>query len=61
MEDQVFTVEEAAKYLKVHEQTVYKMVRSGQLPAVKIGREWRIHKETLDKFLKGELQTENNR
>jgi excisionase family DNA binding protein len=56
-DDQViFTVEEAAKYAKVHWQTIYRMVRSGQLPAAKLGREWRIHKEILDKYIKGELK-----
>jgi excisionase family DNA binding protein len=52
----IFTVEEAAEYARVHWQTIYRMVRSGQLPAAKLGREWRIHKEILDKYIKGELK-----
>lgn len=50
----VFTLAEAAKYLRVHPQTIYKMVRTGELPAAKIGRAWRIHKDTLDAYLKGQ-------
>lgn len=50
----VFTLEEAAKYLKVHEQTVYKMARDGSLPGWKVGRSWRFHKEIVDRLLKGE-------
>jgi excisionase family DNA binding protein len=50
--DQVFTVAEAAKYLKVHEQTIYKLLRSGKLKGAKVGKDWRIHKDILDEFLK---------
>lgn len=53
MKNPVMTIEEVAEYLKVHSQTVYKMVREGQIKAVKVGRGWRVHKETLDNYLKG--------
>jgi excisionase family DNA binding protein len=55
---QIFTIEQAAEYLQVHTQTVYKLVRSGGIPAAKVGRDWRIHKDTLDKYVKGELTKE---
>jgi len=48
----VFTVEEAARYLKVHEQTIYSLLRSGRLKGVKVGQQWRIHKEDLDEYLR---------
>jgi excisionase family DNA binding protein len=54
MQEEVFTLEEAAKYLKVHQQTIYKMARAGKLPGMKIGRSWRFHKDILDAMLKGE-------
>ena len=38
--------------LKVSRQHVRKMVRAGPLPAVKIGREWRIEKDYLKTFWK---------
>lgn len=50
----VFTIEEAARYLKVHEQTIYKLARDGSLPGWKVGRSWRFHRDTLDQLLKGE-------
>lgn len=52
MTDQVFTVAEAAKYLKVHEQTIYKLLRTGKLKGAKVGKDWRIHKDVLDDYLK---------
>jgi excisionase family DNA binding protein len=50
--DAVMTLEEAASFLKVSETTVYQLVRSGELKARKVGREWRILKSQLVEFLK---------
>jgi excisionase family DNA binding protein len=50
--DAVMTLEEAAAFLKVSETTVYQLVRSGELKARKVGREWRILKSQLVEFLK---------
>ena len=44
------TVEEAAERLGVEYKTVYRLVRSGELPAGKIGRLYRIREEDLDAF-----------
>ena len=57
--DAVMTLEEAAAFLKVSETTVYQLVRSGELKARKVGREWRILKSQLVEFLRlrGESMT----
>ena len=49
-----FTVREAATFLKVHIHTILKMVKEGNIKAVKIGREWRISQEEIDRLLRGE-------
>lgn len=49
----IFTPEEASRYLRVHEQTVYRRLRAGKLPGAKIGDQWRIRKADLDEYLKG--------
>lgn len=41
-QEEFLTIEETAKRLKISTMTVYRMARSGQLPAVKIGKAWRI-------------------
>jgi len=51
MTEKYMTVEEVAKYLQLHTQTVSRMAQRGDLPAVKIGRHWRFRKDTLDAFL----------
>ena len=46
------TVEEAGKVLRVGRNTAYELVRSGQLRSIKIGRQLRIPKGELVRFLK---------
>lgn len=45
--DDLLTVEEAAAYLRVSRATVWRWCKSQKVPAVKIGREWRILRQTL--------------
>lgn len=42
------TPSEAAEYLRVCKATVYKMIKSGKLPAVRAGRQIRIAKSNID-------------
>ncbi|NFI38018.1 helix-turn-helix domain-containing protein [Clostridium botulinum] len=51
MEDYIYTVDEVASILKVNKNTVYDLIRSGNLIALKLGR-LKITKVTLLKFLK---------
>ena len=48
---ELLTIQEIAMLLKVSRQHVRKMIRAGLLPAVKIGREWRVEKDYLKNFL----------
>jgi putative molybdopterin biosynthesis protein len=52
-----FTTEEAAHYVKVHPRTIQKLVRRKQLPASRIGRAVRIHKDDIDAFMKNHPAT----
>jgi excisionase family DNA binding protein len=45
------TVAEVADQLRVSNMTVYRLVQAGQLPAVRIGRSYRIRDEDVDRFL----------
>ncbi len=47
----LLTVKEVAAYLKTTRQQVRKMIQSGKLYAVQVGREYRIPEEALEAWL----------
>jgi excisionase family DNA binding protein len=49
--DGFLTVAEVAKYLRVSNMTVYRLVNSGQLAAVRVGRGYRIRERDVRKYL----------
>ena len=51
MEQKLLTAQEAAELLKVKKATVYEMVKRGEIPAVKIGKQVRIDREDLQRLL----------
>lgn len=53
-ENDVLTVQEAANFLRVDAKTIYKLVKTGEVRAAKIGRIIRIHKNALIDYLKGD-------
>lgn len=50
---QFFTVAEVAEMTRVSRMTVYRMVHSGELPAVRFGNSYRVPKSALDQLLSG--------
>ncbi len=52
--DHLMTVEEVARYLSLHELTVRRLAREGEIPAFKIGRQWRVKKDLLDRWIERE-------
>ena len=50
-EDKYYSIEEVAKMLKVAYLTVYRWIQSGKLVAYKAGKQYRIKKLDLDKFI----------
>jgi excisionase family DNA binding protein len=46
----VMTLEEVADYLRVHPSTIYRLLKKKQLPAFKVGSDWRFNLESIDKW-----------
>jgi len=46
----VLTLLEVARYLRVHPSTIYRLLKSNQLPGFKVGSDWRFNLEEIDKF-----------
>ncbi|MBB3525942.1 helix-turn-helix domain-containing protein [Rhizobium sp. NZLR1b] len=51
MPDEILTLPEVAQLLKVAERTVYTMAQKGQLPAFKVGGQWRFQRIEIDQWI----------
>jgi excisionase family DNA binding protein len=51
MSQQLMDFEEVKRYLKLTKSTFYRLLQNNQIPASKIGRQWRFKKEEIDKWL----------
>ena len=47
----VMTVDQVAAYLQVSKRTVYNMAAAGDLPAAKVGDQWRFYRPEIDRWL----------
>jgi excisionase family DNA binding protein len=50
MKSRVLTVQEVSTYLRVHPSTIYRMLKKNQLPAFRVGSDWRFTVEAIDKW-----------
>ena len=57
MEDDILTIEEVAKYLRVSERTVYDWAQKGEIPAGKIGTVWRFKKDEIERWVNQRLSS----
>ena len=57
MEDDILTIEEVAKYLRVSERTVYDWAQKGEIPAGKIGTVWHFKKSEIEKWVNERLSS----
>lgn len=51
MDESFLTAEEVLEYLQVNLRTVYRLIKTGKIPAVRIGRQWRFRKSDIDAWL----------
>lgn len=52
MSDETFlTTDEVLEYLQVNLRTVYRLIKAGRLPAVRVGRQWRFRRTDIDAWL----------
>lgn len=58
-DDEIMTVNEVARYLKISVITTYRLVQEGKIPAFKVGRSWRVKRSDLADFI--EMQKRGER
>lgn len=55
MASQLLTAGEVADQLRVSTMTVYRLIRRGELPAVRVGRNYRVRLDDLEAFLEQQV------
>jgi excisionase family DNA binding protein len=50
--DNVLSVRDVALFLKINEQTVYRLARNGKIPARKIGKQWRFSRDEIEAMVR---------
>lgn len=49
--DHLLTVGEVAAIMRVSNMTVYRLIKSGQLPALRVGKNYRIRESDMNQYL----------
>ena len=57
IEEEILTIDEVAKYLRVSERTVYDWAQKGEIPAGKIGTAWRFRKSEIEQWVNNRLSS----
>jgi excisionase family DNA binding protein len=52
----ILTIRQLAEYLMVSEKTVYRMLDRNELPAVRVGAQWRFRRQDIDAWLTEEVR-----
>jgi len=57
--NEVLTLWEVADFLKIHRSTVYRLVKRGELPAFRVGTDWRFNRVSIEEWLRSRMQVPN--
>ncbi|MBA55339.1 MAG: transcriptional regulator [Pseudomonadales bacterium] len=51
MESEILTIKQVAEYLKVNERTIYRLANKGDIPAFKVGNNWRFKASAIEAWI----------
>ncbi|MGK5084112.1 helix-turn-helix domain-containing protein [Bdellovibrionota bacterium FG-1] len=51
--DEILTLPEVAELLRIAEKTVYSLAQKAELPAFKVGGQWRFSRAAIDSWIQG--------
>ncbi len=57
---ELMTAIETCRYLKITQRTLYRYLRSRQIPAFKLGKEWRFVRSDLEQWIRDRTRTAMN-
>ena len=58
---EILNIKEVSDYLKIPVSTIYKLIQEGKLPAIKLGKHWRLMKKDIDRLFVHLPQTDSKR
>jgi excisionase family DNA binding protein len=47
---EILNIKEVSDYLKIPVSTIYKLIQEGKIPAIKLGKHWRLMKKDIDRL-----------
>ncbi len=53
-EEEIFTVNELSKHLRVHPTTIYRLLRRGLIPGFRVGSNWRFSRAAIEEWERAE-------
>jgi len=54
---EIMTADETCRYLKITPRTLYRYLRSRQIPAFKLGKEWRFVRSDLEQWIRDRIKS----
>jgi excisionase family DNA binding protein len=57
VQDKWLTIDELSEYLKMGRTKLYRMAQDGEIPASKVGNQWRFDREEIDEWMKRQRPT----
>lgn len=57
VQDKWLTIDELSEYLKMGRTKLYRMTQDGEIPASKVGNQWRFDREEIDAWMKNQKPT----
>lgn len=58
MTEDILDIDQACEFLKLSKPMIYKCVRTGRIPAFKVGKVWRFDRETLHEWAKKRISAD---
>jgi len=56
MENEIMKFEEVMEYLNIGKNTLYRLLNNGEINAFKIGKVWKIPKESVEEYVEKKLK-----
>jgi excisionase family DNA binding protein len=57
----ILTLEDVAEFLHVHPSTIYRLLKKRQIPAFKVGSDWRFNQDSIERWVKEQERAEEHK